>query len=331
MVLQPKEHFSDAAEEAALFRADGDYLDRLMAFGRRRGLIDDADTARLGGEAYELLTSRCRRRTGGRSSSLPESAVRELYASLAYTAALDLCRRGPEGAVSALLSGGLDAARRRGRRIIERKLQRSCFYYGRALRYALPIDNETYVLTLRGALCGFFRIYDPLFAAHDRRIGCDYPTALPVAGLCGIEYIEEYTRRLYFESLFCSALSPDLLRAACVFYAPDSRHAIFSVMSAVLEGLILGSVGVALPAPGKKTSRADVLRRFYAAASALGHEKYLASVSETMHRAVGKAAAAAGDGEFGVFPADRNGFCDYCLAAAKKTAPELLSVSGAVI
>ena len=127
MVLQPKEHFSDAAEEAALFRADGDYLDRLMAFGRRRGLIDDADAARLGGEAYELLTSRCRRRTGGRSSSLPESAVRELYASLAYTAALDLCRRGPEGAVSALLSGGLDAARRRGRRIIERKLQRSCF------------------------------------------------------------------------------------------------------------------------------------------------------------------------------------------------------------
>ena len=225
----------------------------------------------------------------------------------------------------------LDAARRRGRRIIERKLQRSCFYYGRALRYALPIDNETYVLTLRGALCGFFRIYDPLFAAHDRRIGCDYPTALPVAGLCGIEYIEEYTRRLYFESLFCSALSPDLLRAACVFYAPDSRHAIFSVMSAVLEGLILGSVGVALPAPGKKTSRADVLRRFYAAASALGHEKYLASVSETMHRAVGKAAAAAGDGEFGVFSTDRNGFCDYCLAAAKKTAPELLSVSGAVI
>ena len=86
MVLQPKEHFSDAAEEAALFRADGDYLDRLMAFGRRRGLIDDADAARLGGEAYELLTSRCRRRTGGRSSSLPESAVRELYASLAYTA-----------------------------------------------------------------------------------------------------------------------------------------------------------------------------------------------------------------------------------------------------
>ena len=121
------------------------------------------------------------------------------------------------------------------------------------------------------------------------------------------------------------------MRAACVFYAPDSRHAIFSVMSAVLEGLILGSVGVALPAPGKKTSRADVLRRFYAAASALGHEKYLASVSETMHRAVGKAAAAAGDGEFGVFPADRNGFCDYCLAAAKKTAPELLCVSGAVI
>ena len=68
-----------------------------------------------------------------------------------------------------------------------------------------------------------------------------------------------------------------------------------------------------------------------AAASALGHEKYLASVSETMHRAVGKAAAAAGDGEFGVFSADRNGFCDYCLAAAKKTAPKLLSVSGAVI
>ena len=45
MVLQPKEHFSDAAEEAALFRADGDYLDRLMAFGRRRGLIDDASYA----------------------------------------------------------------------------------------------------------------------------------------------------------------------------------------------------------------------------------------------------------------------------------------------
>ena len=48
MVLQPKEHFSDAAEEAALFRADGDYLDRLMAFGRRRGLHRARGSGRSG-------------------------------------------------------------------------------------------------------------------------------------------------------------------------------------------------------------------------------------------------------------------------------------------
>ncbi len=108
----------------------------------------------------------------------------------------------PKAAVAVLVRDGVDASRRRGRRVIERKLSRACFYCGRAQRHRPETDNETYVLTLMGALRGFFRFYDPVFAADDRKIGCDYPTVLPVAGLFGIDHIEEYAKRIYFESLF---------------------------------------------------------------------------------------------------------------------------------
>lgn len=249
---------------------DGSYLDALMSYSIDSGAVSPEDAARLGSEAYALVCGLCRRRTGGKSSSLPETAVRRIYASLSYTVGQDLSRRAPETAIAVLVRDGVDASRRRGRRIIERRLGRACFYCGRAQRHRPETGNETYVLTLMGALRGFFRIYDPVFAADDRKIGCDYPTVLPVTGLFGIDYIEEYAKRIYFESLFCSSLDSFSLFSACEFHAPCSRHAVISLMGATVEALALGTVGVRVPEPELRASRADVLRVFYARASAVG-------------------------------------------------------------
>ena len=310
---------------------DGGYLDALMSYGIDSGAVSPEDAARLGSEAYALVCGLCRRRTGGKSSSLPEAAVRRIYASLSYTVGQDLSRRAPEAAVAVLVRDGVDASRRRGRRVIERKLSRACFYCGRAQRHRPETDNETYVLTLMGAQRGFFRIYDPVFAADDRKIGCDYPTVLPVAGLFGIDHIEEYAKRIYFESLFCSSLDRFSLFSACEFHAPCSRHAVISLMGAAVEAMALGTVGVRVPEPELRASRADILRVFYARASVVGADRYIRAVTESVISAAEAAVSAAPADEFAIYPGDKAEFLDYARAAAKKTAPAILAVAGRCI
>lgn len=320
MDLQPKRSSCESG-------ADADSLDRIVSFGIEEKIISEADAARLAAEAYSLTAGLARRRTGGKSSSLPEEAVRGIYGSLSYTIGACLCRRDLSNAAELLVRDGIDAARRRGRRVIERRLQRACFYTGAAQRNRIATDNETYTLTLMAALPGFFRIYDPVFAAQDRKIGCDYPTAVAVTGLCGIEFIEEYARRICFESCFCAAADGFFIRSACEFYAPDSRHAVFSVMEAAVEGLILGAFGIKIPAPGEKTSRADLMRVFLARVTASGSENYTEKAVGTVMRA----AYAVADG-VPVFPGDTSdAFTDYCRDAAKKTAPAILAVAGRCI
>lgn len=257
--------------------------------------------------------------------------MRRIYASLSYTVGQDLSRRAPETAIAVLVRDGVDASRRRGRRIIERRLGRACFYCGRAQRHRPETDNKTYVLTLMGALRGFFRIYDPVFAADDRKIGCDYPTVLPVTGLFGIDHIEEYAKRIYFENLFCSFLDSFSLFSACEFHAPCSRHAVISLMGAAVEALALGTVGVRVPEPELRASRADVLRVFYARASAVGADKYIRAVTVAVLNAAEAAVAAAPADEFAVYPGDKAEFIDYARAAAEKTAPAILEVAGRCI
>ena len=128
---------------------DGSYLDALMSYGINSGAVSPEDATRLGSEAYALVCGLCRRRTGGKSSSLPETAVRRIYASLSYTVGQDLSRRAPETAIAVLVRDGVDASRRRGRRIIERRLGRSCFYCGRAQRHRPETDNETYAILIK--------------------------------------------------------------------------------------------------------------------------------------------------------------------------------------
>ena len=323
-----KDSFSDSS--GTFSGADG-RLKHLLRWGAENGIITDADISHLGAAMYGLTADLCRRRTGGRSGSLPTEAVQVMYESLAYTIGLDIANiSSPREALNALKSGGPDASRRRGRRIIERKLQRSCFYLGRSMKYRLATDNETYVLTLEGALRGFFRIYDPVFSAHERKIGCDYPLVLPPEGLLGIEYIEEYTRRLYFESLFCSALDPYFLFRAGEFYAPNSRRAIYPIMLAALEALLLiGTAGIKAEELSKPGARAALLSRFYAAVYSDGN--YPQKAEEIVRAASERALQAADEKEFLIFPADRRAFCGYCLRAMQKAAPALLCIAGAAV
>ena len=314
MVSQQKESLCNSA----------DSLGEIVRYGVEAGIISSDDVARLAAEAYSLTAALAARRTGGKSTSLPRETVRGLYDSLSYTAGIYLCRLEKERAARVLAQGGIDSARRRGRRIIERCLQRACFYVGAAQRHRIFTDNETYVLTLMGALRGFFRIYDPVFAAHDRRIGCDYPTAVHTEGTGGAEYVAAYAQKMCFESCFCAAADGFFVRSACEFYAPDSRHAVFSIMEAVIEGLILTAYGIALPAPHQKVSRAGVLRELDAKIYAAGREKYMNRACDPVMRAADVIADSVP-----CFPGDEGKFEEYCFEAAKKTAESLAARANA--
>lgn len=212
-----------------------DYLLSLLDESARAGLLGDADIARIADDCRVCVAALIKRRGRGKSTSLPVEYAGQILGSAAYAAGLFLkSLPSPEYAAGYLRRRGFTAALRNGRIGVERTIQSACINYHRALSSRVPTDNETYVMTLCGGLRGFFRLYDPVYAAQERIITCDYPLILPPERLCGVEYIDEYIRRLYFENLICSAADPAAHAALILRLEPNGKHGVVNLALPVL-------------------------------------------------------------------------------------------------
>lgn len=190
--------------------------------------------------------------TMGDSSSVPEHIAADLLRSVCFVLGIDLDDlEVPER----LLVADLEQEFRRNLAEIERKVARSGELWRQACASLPPIPNTALHDTL-AAIGDFPLQYDYRSMAHDIPCVFDYPLCHPVPdALLGVDYINEYLRRLLVEFDFLGRFesrarvrvlersSPDYVGLLLNLYEPVAANAIGRALVGQDPGPLLLSAG----------------------------------------------------------------------------------------
>ncbi len=102
----------------------------------------------------------------------------------------------------------------------------------------VDVDNIAYRDTVKTGLTKFFPTYQPRFKAHLSDVEIDYPLAVEVEGLDGVEYMYEYLRRLYLENQFLQKFSVDHINSLLLGYHKEAREYLINIFELVLQNAL---------------------------------------------------------------------------------------------
>lgn len=199
-----------------------------------------AEAAALQEKLWQLLAQRAALYTGGASSSLPAETAQELLAGICFL--LDLGPHTPPDRLRRLLETDLARRLAFGIQVTEGKLHLAQRRWAAACAGAPRVPCRALRDTL-AALSAFPQQYDLRFFAH--RVPCmiDYQLACPVPpALQGVDYLNEYLRRLQLEQELLGRFGPAALERLLHRLAPDPEEelmALYEPAAACALGLVL--------------------------------------------------------------------------------------------
>lgn len=168
------------------------------------------------------LAEQLGRYTGGKSSSVPEESAEKVLESMLYCIAAELSAAPDPSSFSGLEAGELF---RRGLRRVEQLTDEAKGLYREVLATRVQTELIAYNAVIDGAIPGFFKTYDPQYAAHENGALTgfpDYPLLRDDKSRGGILYMKGYLEQLLRENRFCAGYPRNRIRA--VLTAHGLRH-----------------------------------------------------------------------------------------------------------
>lgn len=185
-----------------------------------KGLDKGIDRAELGA----LMQDRCRKYTGGMSSSVRMEVFEHLLDGVLYT--IDLCKD---------RTLPLAEQYKLGRREITSELRRAKLSLAVARATRTKQVCTAYDETLDAGMTAFFKRYDPETSPQDCLLTLDYELAIHPHELRGVTKISAYLRRLIIENRYCAMLPAGMLDKI----VPPDRELIFNTFELGLRAVIL--------------------------------------------------------------------------------------------
>lgn len=215
----------------------------LLSDQRIESRLTPQDIQIIQAKLWEVLSGRAESFTMGGSSSLPIETAQSLLQSACFVIHHGLGEAAePDAVKQNLVQGDYDTLFRAGLRAIEAQVKKGEALLKAALQTALDVENVAYRETFL-ELGLFFKRYHYHHLAHEIPCLLDYPLACPVdEALLGIDYINEYIRRLIIENDFCGRFDPEkvalLLQSLSLHYKEDLVN-IYEAVTANALALIL--------------------------------------------------------------------------------------------
>ena len=189
---------------------------------------------------WQFLGRQTKLYTAGNSSSVPLETAEELLSSVCFT--LDAYVKATCSAPKLLVTEELDILFDGGLKNIEAKIEEGKRLWQTACLSAPEIDNTSYRDTLRN-IGSFWKRYDYRFFAHQIPCDIDYQLCRPAPEHSqGIEYINEYLRRIIVENSILHRFSGDLVIRLLQRYCPNYKALLINLC----EPVIINAVGLAL-------------------------------------------------------------------------------------
>lgn len=204
--------------------------------GNAGGALGTAEDAAGFQERFvRLLERRTAIYTMGDSTSVPKHVAADLLRSVSFVLGIDPAH--PE-IPERLLTVDLEDEFRRNLAVLETKVELTATLWRRAIATMPPISSTALHDTL-ASIGDFPKYYDARSMAHEMPCSIDYPLCHPVPeSLVGVDYINEYLRRLLIEADFlrrfevrsCVAVlersSPDYVDLLVNLFEPVATNAI---------------------------------------------------------------------------------------------------------
>lgn len=216
------------------------YFLSLVDAGIRHGLLEAQD--------HDILLSGCRsilvRKLGfrlheGSRGNLDSDTTLALLDSVYYTIGVELKSYDtPEAGIAAIRKRPIEDLYMAGQMKIRAKLRTAHLLQRHLKKNLFRTENRPYTDTVKTKLDGFFRLYRPASFAQLLHVTVEYQTFPPVAGLCGIEYIEAFLRSLVLENSFCSLFDPAVVDAMLERENPDFRDVMINIYRSVLHAAL---------------------------------------------------------------------------------------------
>lgn len=196
-------------------------------------------------ELLNLLAEQVLRHNRGESSSVRVETAEQIFESMLYCirVALEDQKAGTGPGAELMQGGGRSAKERyqRGLALVKDEIFHTKALYRKVLKTRVKTELHAYNVTLDGAMPGFFKTYDPDYAAHENGAltgNPDYPLLCNVSGGGGIVYMKAYLEELLRENEFCARYSANHIRALLFVHGRkhglDYREVIVNIPELIL-------------------------------------------------------------------------------------------------
>lgn len=207
-------------------------------------LFNESNLANISNEEREivkiklwtLLEKVIERYTMGDSSSVPVEVAEELLKSIIFLLKKEI----KEGRVLGEIfeSESLESVWKNSWKTIEMDIAKGKDLLERVIRTSASIENISYEDTVVEIGVGL-KVYDYRFLAHEIPCSIDYQLSNPVAEeLLGIDFINEYLKRLLFENEFCNNFDKEKIIGVLKSYCNDYKGLLINIFEPVLTNVI---------------------------------------------------------------------------------------------
>ena len=217
------------------------YLQSLLNEAVRLKLLTMEEITSIRTQLADILTIETRSYTQGDSSSVTVETAQSLMLSIIYT--IDFYLKNlpnTDECLYAIKSTKLMDVYSKGKELIKIEIEKTRELFHLVQKSKISIDNIAYNDTIE-SLAGFFKDYNPMFAAHDSVVSIDYPLCIDRMDTCGIEYISSYLQKLYCENEFCRRFSKESIFYLLNGYSKENKELLINIFELVLANS-LGSV-----------------------------------------------------------------------------------------
>lgn len=211
------------------------YFESILSKAFEKGMIDLEIITNLQIQFLELLNYKVERYNNFSSSSISNDIAKMIMDSNLYVVSLYLKDFEPYEAIEEIKNKKIMDLYSCGRKIIDKKLFACKILYKKIIKNLNEVNNETYNMTIREGIKGFFKIYDPDYNARDFKITADYPLYNNIIGkLEGIEFIQKYLESIYYENEFCNFFGKNNIQNFCNMYSENFEVLIINILKLVL-------------------------------------------------------------------------------------------------
>ncbi len=211
------------------------YFQAIFQEACQRQLLSEEEIGRIQTELFELLAKEAARYTNDESSSLPIETAQALLQSITFSIGSYLktlvdvglqLKMLKEKRVPALFLLGLDT--------VEQRRKKTETLLHQLTEGRLRVDNIAYQDTILTGLPKFFHDYNMEFGAHEDSADIDYPSFITVVDLLGVEYMEEYLRRLCLENEFLNCFSASDINQLIHAFDREASHMLINLFELTL-------------------------------------------------------------------------------------------------